>query len=113
MASTTAARAAKAQERIVAMEYLREVFPSGSTVTVDLAHVARSGMSRGIKVLAVSPRDGIEDASWAVARALDWRLHRAGGVNVGGYGMDMGFHLVYSLARVLYGDGYALKHRWI
>jgi hypothetical protein len=23
--------------------------------------------------------------------------------------MDMGFHLVYTLASVLYGDGYALK----
>lgn len=112
MASTTA-RAVKAQERITAMEYLREVFPSGATVTVDLAHVSRSGMQRGIKVLAVSPRDGIQDASWAVARALDWRLHRVGGVKVDGCGMDMGFHLVYSLAHALYGDGYALKHRWI
>ena len=34
-------------------------------------------------------------------------------VGVGGCGMDMGFHMVYTLASVLYGDGYALKERYI
>ena len=34
-------------------------------------------------------------------------------VGVGGCGMDMGFHLVYTLASVLYKDGYALTHRYI
>ena len=35
------------------------------------------------------------------------------GVKVGGAGMDMGFHLVYNLAAVLFDDGYALEHKWI
>lgn len=34
-------------------------------------------------------------------------------VKVGGCGMDMGFHLVYWLGVVLFGDGYALKHSWM
>jgi hypothetical protein len=27
--------------------------------------------------------------------------------------MDMGYHAVHYLGRVLFGDGYALKHRWL
>lgn len=53
-----------------------------------------------------------------------------GGIKIGGCGMDMGFHLVYHLGRVLWPNGtpephgtrngepdsdggYALKQRWI
>jgi len=32
---------------------------------------------------------------------------------VTGCGMDMGFHLVNSLAYILFGDGYALDQRWL
>jgi hypothetical protein len=51
-----------------------------------------------------------------VARAIGWKFDQVhGGVKVDGAGMDMGFHLVYTLSQVLYGaqEGYALKQRWI
>jgi hypothetical protein len=32
---------------------------------------------------------------------------------VQGCGMDMGFHVVYSLSQTLFNDGYALKQRWL
>lgn len=102
----------KAERREAACEMLRDLFPRDSRVSLVLAHVSRSGMQRGILVLAQTS-DGVDDVSWMVARAVDWPLHREAGVRVDGCGMDMGFHLVYTLAHVLYGDGYALQHRWI
>lgn len=104
-------------EQTNAQEMLREMFPKGSTVPLVLRYTSRTGMSRAISVLHAGP-DGIEDVSWMVARALNWKLDRNnGGVKVNGVGMDMGFHLVYTLAQTLYGTedkgGYALTSRWI
>jgi len=31
-------------------------------------------------------------------------------MGVSGGGMDMGFHVIYQLSHLLYGDGYALKY---
>jgi len=65
-------------------------------------------MSRSIKVIL--PQDGgtgVWDASYLVARAVGWQFDRNhGGVKVEGCGMDMGFHLVYTLSRVLYPNGH-------
>lgn len=110
MTTATISKAeAKRQEQEAAMEELRETFPRGSEVPLILRHVSKSGMLRSI-----SPLDGLDDVSYLVARALDLKTDRdRGGVKVGGCGMDMGFHLVYELAYVLHGDGYALRHRWI
>jgi len=52
--------------------------------------------------------------SFHVANVLKWTYKdKTNSVGVGGCGMDMGFHLVYTLASVLYNDGYALTHRYI
>lgn len=96
-------KARKAREQAEAQATLREMFPAGSVVTTVLAHVSQSGMQRGIKVMHGSADGSVEDVSWLVARATDQRLHDKGGIKVGGCGMDMGFHLVYGLARTLYG----------
>lgn len=104
-------------ERDQAIERLREIFPAGSTVTTLLRHVSQSGMSRAISIIA-SGEDGPEDVTYLVARATGDRMdQRHGGIKMSGCGVDMGFALVYSLARTLYGDapdsGYVLNHRWI
>jgi hypothetical protein len=91
------------------IELLREMFPKGSAVPVVLRHVSRSGMLRAISPLAADS----SDVSRLVAPVLGRRVHKSGGVACHGAGMDMGFDLVYSLAQELYGDGYALRHRWI
>jgi hypothetical protein len=55
---------------------------------------------------------------WA-ASALGYKIGKHGGIRVPGCGMDMGFHIVYSLSSTLYHDdfpteqGYALKQRWL
>ncbi|ROR95499.1 hypothetical protein EDD28_0052 [Salana multivorans] len=95
-----------ATDRERAVEYLRGLYPLGATVTTALHHVSRSGMTRSIAVIAVVD-GGPVDVSWAVAHAVGRRLDpEHGGVKVGGIGMDMGFHLAYSLARALYPDGH-------
>lgn len=101
-------------EQNEAIASLRENFPVGSTVHVLIRHVSRSGMQHAISVVATDEDGGISDISWQVARAIGWRIHpRQPGVKVDGCGMDMGYHLVYTLSTVLHGDGYALKHRQI
>lgn len=109
-----ARRAEMAEQQRDAIEALRETFPPGSKAYTLLAHMSRSGMRRSIKVLAPAvvedrygQRQGIMDVSWQVVRAVGWQFdQRNGGVIVDGAGMDMGFHLVYTLSRVLYRDGF-------
>lgn len=139
---STLSKAAQAEitERAMnAREYLRALLVPGDAVTTVVSHVARSGMRRSIKVLIVA--DGQPaDVSWAVCRAVGWKFDDThGGVIVDGCGMDMGFHLVYTLATHLFapywecaGDrcpsndhsngrevtlhaeaGYALRHAWV
>lgn len=100
-----ATKLSKAQqaERDAAIVELRSTFPPNSTVTVVLRHVSRSGMERAISVIGPDLRD----VSWLVARATGFKMHgKHEGLKVGGCGMDMGFHVVYTLSRTLYGDGY-------
>lgn len=97
-------------EQAEAINQLREILNPGDTVHTVLRHVSSSGMTRHISVVIV--RDGEPvDISWSVARAMGWTLAETRstnrGVKVGGCGMDMGFHLVYSLSRTLYPEGHA------
>jgi multidrug efflux pump subunit AcrB len=103
----------KQQDQADAIARLRGNFPAGGTVHTVIRHVTSSGMGRSISVLAT---DGAEiwDVSYLVARALGWKLDQThGGVKVAGAGMDMTFHLVYTLSQTLYGahEGYALNRR--
>jgi hypothetical protein len=115
-ATTMTKKAQQEQERQDAIERLRAIFPEGSYVTTLVRHVSQSGMSRAISVFAVEAIDDtprIYEVSYLVARALDWNLHPSqAGVKVSGAGMDMAFHLVYSLSQALYGaqNGYDLRH---
>ena len=113
-------KAEKAERATAAKAHLRKLFPKGSTAYTVVTHVARSGMSRRIMVLAptLTTRHGkrvrtIFDASYRVADLLSYRVHDSGGLIVGGCGMDMGFAVVYELAQALYGDGYALEQEWV
>lgn len=104
-------------------DMLRGLLPIGAEVPVYVADVSRDGMARTLVVLAPETRhDGapsVRNVSGMVAAALGWKYDdKRNGVRVGGAGMDMAFHLVYSLARVLYRDdmpgedaGYALNVR--
>lgn len=105
---------------------LRTMFPHDSVATTVVRHVTRSGMSRSISVLTTDSDGEIRDVSYDVARVLGWSLdHDNGGVRVQGCGMDMAFHMIYSMSRIIhahtgfvnrYGDadsdtGYAVSNR--
>lgn len=102
----TTKAAERRADQAQAIEKLREWIKPGDTVTTVLLHRSASGMSRTIEpVICVNGE--VTGIGWAVARALEWRFDRErGGVKVSGCGMDMGFELVYTLARVLFPDGY-------
>ena len=112
---------------------LRQYLRRGSTVYVTCDHVARSGMSRRLR-LRVFRRNEPISLTWAAAAVLGCPM-KDDTIVIGGCGMDMGFHTVYSLARTLWpkggklpkgahgrnGDtsgfepdgGYLLTHRWM
>lgn len=84
---------------------LRADLPPGSTVSTQVLHVSRSGMQREIAAYII--RDGeIVNISWEVAAIIGARYGDRGGVILSGVGMDMTHHLVYSLSRRLYPNGF-------
>lgn len=133
-------KAQAAQEREEAIARLRKVLKPGSTVRTILRHRARSGMFQVISLVIIGKAHTGKPEIWCIdgdaCTILDRKYHsKHEGIPMGGCGMDMGFHLVYSLSRALFpkgfkvpkgktgrnGDtsgwdndgGYALNHRWL
>lgn len=110
----------KKEEVEEAKKYLMDVLPVGGTCYTQVKSVAKSGMSRKMKFFAVEDGE-IINVTWRVATVLGDSVQSDGTIRVSGCGMDMGFHMVYNLARTLYRDfktnggdsGYALKQRWL
>jgi len=117
-------------ERAEAIAKLRDMLRPGDMIYTTTRKVSRSGMSRDIDLYVIQD-NAPRWLSWLTARAVDLPLDRkTEAVKVGGCGMDMGFHLVYTLGAVLWPDGtpephgtrngepdreggYALKHSWL
>ena len=110
-----------------AKKQLLEYFVNeGDTVYTVLRSVSSSGMSRKIS-LKVAKEGKILDLTYYASVVLEWPLVEVNGsraLRVGGCGMDMGFHTVYTLARVLFRDkyegqanavdpGYSLTQAWL
>ena len=91
------------EERARLMGWLEQ---AKHTVYTDVKHVTRSGMGRSIAAYVIVDGEPI-NISGLVAKAVGWTLDTDRlAVKVGGCGMDMGFHLVYSLSYVLWPEGY-------
>lgn len=101
-------------EQEEAKNYLRNVYPQGSTVMLVLQSVSRSGMSRVIKCLATDKDGNTFDVSWHVACACELHLTDGfmRGVRVSGCGMDMGLALVDMLSYVLYKKPVDQSKKW-
>lgn len=101
----------KDEAKRLAILDLRSMLKPGDEVVTVLRRRSASGMSRCISLYIV--RNGqIQAISFLAARALGYRLKEVDGsnaVHVTGCGMDMGFHLVYSLSRVLFPDGFGVE----
>lgn len=99
----------KEAKHLEAVAYLRTVLKPGDRVYTVLNRVSSNGMTRHIEVVIPSHDSEntptIHNITWWVGNALGYRRSdKTGGLVVGGCGMDMGFHLVYSLGRVLFRD---------
>ena len=114
----TSKAAIKVQDKLAAIDQLRETLKPGDTVYTTVESVARSGMSRNIKAF-IKTETGIRNIGYLVARILELPLRDSGSVHISGCGMDMGWALVYDLSYKLFsketGDrgGYALKQSWL
>jgi hypothetical protein len=103
-----------------AIAQLKELCPVGSTVYTVLRHVSRSGMARHISAYVIKDGEPVK-LDWRIAAAGIFKMSNLhGGLIVRGYGMDMGFHLVYTLGAALYSSGesdsdggYTLNQRWL
>jgi hypothetical protein len=96
-----------------AVEALREILTTGDTIYTVVTSRSGSGMYRHIKAVVATPGGTVRDISNLISDALGWKWHDEGAVGVSSCGMDIGFHLAYSLSRELLDDGYALRHRWL
>lgn len=79
----------------------------GDRIYTAVTHVAKSGLSRSIKVFVMvdNKPDNITNL---VSKICGYRLdEKNGGVKVSGCGMDMGFSVVYDLSYQLFREGYA------
>lgn len=93
-----------------AIEILHENIKPGDTVYTSLRQVASNGMSRHIEVMVPRKRaDGslyIRNITSLVGRAAGFKVSpKTDALVVGGAGMDMGFHVVYSLSSAMFRDG--------
>lgn len=99
----------------------------GQTISTLVHSVSSSGMSRRISLYIVDGQE-IRNIDHWVSVITGYKQSDKGGLVVGGCGMDMGFHLVYTLGALLWPNGtdtahstrngvpdtdggYALKHR--
>lgn len=122
MTQSTLTRQEKINEREHSRERLSAMLTPGDTIYTMIRSVSSSGMSRTMSLYIVKDNRLINITYYA-AHALEWPLVEKNGsrvLRVGGCGMDMGFHTVYTLSRVLFAAampssdaGYALKQEWI
>lgn len=115
------------EDRATAMRNLKRALKPGQEIYFVVTHVSASGMSRSIEFYIpcyaedsrVMPdgtykrvkRLAISRITWEIARILGYRIdQKHGGVVVGGCGMDMGFHCVYNVGRMMWPKGTHKPH---
>lgn len=108
--------------------YLLKFLKPGTTVLTVLRNVSRSGMSRRIDLYTINKGEPVWLSHAAAVVMVNPRPTDV--IRVSGCGIDMGFHLVYSLSARLWPKGtakphgtrngepdstggYALKQRWL
>lgn len=106
------------ENRAWALSYLRRLCRRGARVYTLISHVARSGMSRNVRVFVVSKGELVE-ITGPVATLTERPIARgAYGIRVGGCGFDAGFNVLHHLSYRLHGTdhakepkaGYTLRH---
>lgn len=110
-ATTMNTKAQKAIARDHAGHHLSGIVEEGATVYAIIDSVARSGMSRTMRLFVIRDNEPIF-ITREVATVLNNPM-KNGSMRVSGGGMDMVFATVYELGQAMFDDGYALRHRQI
>ena len=93
-------------------EQLLKHLKPGATVYTLLRHTSKSGQNRVIELYAILDNTPYVISGYA-ADFLEGYDRKYRGCKAHGCGMDMGFHLVEKLSYKLFGNGSALKQRWL
>ena len=107
------------KERLLS-DYLKDT----KTVYTVLRGASSSGLTQYVSLMVPGldheGKPDLYNITWHASNVLGDKLHDKNGhrvIKVQGGGMDLGFHLVYSLSSVLYAGqdraGYVLYHRWL
>lgn len=108
-------KAIRDEDKAMALKTLRKALKPGQTIYFVVTHVARSGMQRSIEFYVPTMNRGrglmISKITWELSHVLGYRVdQKNGGLVVGGCGMDMGFHCVYTLGHKLWPKGTTKPH---
>ncbi len=97
----------KENAKEMSKKHLLELIKPGDTVFTQVTSVARSGMSRWIKLMLIINGEPYR-ISLHVGNLLGYRHDPDKGLHVSGCGMDMCFNTVYNLGRVLFPSGFPI-----
>lgn len=96
----------KMQIKTEAKETLIRLLGDKTNVYVVQTHVSKSGMQRRLKLFIAgfvyNDEPGLINITYLADRILGWGMDERG-LKVGGCGMDMHFHTVYTISSILYG----------
>jgi hypothetical protein len=84
---------------------LLELLKPGDTIFTMLVHRSRSGMYRVIDLFVIKDNEPLR-LSYNASILLEGYDRKWEGCRASGCGMDMGFHLVYSLGHALWPEGF-------
>ena len=104
-----------------AIEQLKGIINKGDTIYYIVKQVSNSGAYRHLDFHKFDIKDEFREGEDRIVKywltrlmcdALEYKFKdKTSCMGVSGGGMDMGFHVIYQLSHLLYGDGYALKYR--
>lgn len=101
------------QDKQKTIEWLKKLIKEDDTIYLILRHVSQSGMARDIDMFIIKDNEPLL-IGWKASNLVGERWHKDNyGIRITGCGMDMGFSLVASLAKILFGDYKKLNHYWM
>ncbi|MEO0302118.1 MAG: hypothetical protein ABIM98_09150 [candidate division WOR-3 bacterium] len=100
-------------EKSEAILRLLELIKPGDTIYTVLRYVSRSGMKRVISLFVIKNNEPIR-LDWFISKALGYRYNDVyEGIEVRGFGFDVGYAVVQNLSYRLFGEEGVLKHKWL
>ena len=93
-------------EKQEAIDNLKRLFEKEKQIYTICRNVSRSGMSRDISFIVFQNNKPVHISYW-LHKAFGYKLagkNQYTALKIGGCGMDMGYHVVNTVSRLLYAD---------